>query len=323
METNKEIIKIIIGFITYGELTAKYLPYFLSSLKTQVYRNFEIMAVDNSDQEDKENANYVKNNFSDINLRRTGKNFGFAKAFNLMIEEAAADGVQYFLALNPDMILEPDMIARLFEAAENQPELGSVAPKVLKWDFENNIKTKIIDTCGINLLPGLRFVDLGQGAEDKGQFGKTNILGPSGAAGMYRISALKKIKDENGYFDENMFMYKEDCDLAYRLYLAGFKSKCVGDSIVYHDRSSGGMGKGNLAVVLNRKNKSRQAKQWAFLNQQIIFIKYWRRQNWLNKLAIIWFELKMLVFILFFETYLLRQFVTLFKIKSKIIISGY
>ena len=39
--------KIIIGFITYGNLTAEYLPYFLNSLKVQIYKNYNIIAIDN------------------------------------------------------------------------------------------------------------------------------------------------------------------------------------------------------------------------------------------------------------------------------------
>jgi len=313
------ILKIYVGFITYGKATAKYLPYFLPSLENQTFKNFKIVAVDNSKEPDNANAEYVKNNFPEIDFKSAGVNLGFAKAFNLMIARAVAAGAEYFLALNPDMVLEPDALEKLVDDMNNNKELGSATAKVLKWNFNNQEKTNIIDSCGIKLLPGLRFVDCGEGEKDGVNCGG-EIIGPSGACAIYRLSALYKVKQNGQYFDELMFMYKEDCDLSYRLYLAGFKSKCVGDAVVFHDRAAGGQGEGNLAVALNRKNKSRQEKQWAFLNQQIIFIKYWRRQNLLNKLAIIWFELKMLVFALFFEPYLFSVFKELKKIKSKIII---
>lgn len=310
-----------VGFIAYGEATAKYLPYFLPSLKNQTFKDFKIVAVDNSETPDNENALYIKNNFPEIDLTWAGENLGFAKAFNLMIKQAIDGGAEYFLALNPDIIFEDDAVEKLVAAMDDNNELGSATAKVLKWNFTEQKKTNIIDSCGLKLLPGLRFVDCGEGEKDGANCGE-EIIGPSGACAIYRLSALEKVQQNGQYFDELMFMYKEDCDLAYRLYLAGFKSKCVCDSIIYHDRSIGGIGKGDLAVALNRKNKSRQAKQWAFLNQQIIFIKYWRRQDWLNKLAIIWFEIKILGFIFVFEPYLFKQFITLFKIKSKIITYG-
>lgn len=311
-------MQLYIGFITYENLTAKYLPYFLPSLKRQSFKDYKIIAVDNSEEEKNDNSVYIKNNFPEIGLKWPGKNLGFAKAFNLMIKQAVQGGAEYFMALNPDMALEEDTLARLVEIMGHNSDLGSATAKVLKWNFASREKTNIIDSCGLKLLPGLRFVDYMEG-ESASASCEHEIIGVSGASAIYRLSALEKVKRNGQYFDELMFMYKEDCDLAYRLFLAGFKSKCVGDSIIYHDRSSGGTGESNLAVALNRKNKSRQAKQWSFLNQQIIFIKYWRLQSLANKIAIIWFELKMLVFILFFEPYLMKELINLSKISHKII----
>ena len=183
---------------------------------------------------------------------------------------------------------------------------------------EENAKTNTIDTCGIKLKSGLRFADVGQNEEDRGQHDEAKIIGPSGAAGMYRIAALEKIKRDEEFFDELMFMYKEDCDIAYRLSLKEFSSKCVSDALVYHDRSASSWGEDDWQVAMNRKNKTRQVKKWSFLNQQIIFIKYWKLQNFKNKLAIILYKIKMIVFILLFEQYLLRQLVELSKIKNNI-----
>jgi len=310
--------KIYVGFITYGEATAKYLPFFLPSLNKQNFNNLKILAVDNSETPDNGNSRYIKNNFQEIDLKWTGENLGFSKAFNLMIKEAVLNGAEYFLALNPDMVLEDGVLTKLTEAMDHENQLGSATAKVLKWDFAKQEKTDIIDSCGLKLLTGLRFVDFLEG-EPSSVNCTGEIIGVSGACALYRLSALEKVKQDGQYFDELMFMYKEDCDLAYRLFLAGFKAKCVGDALVYHDRSSAGQGEGNLSVALNRKNKSRRAKQLSFLNQQIIFIKYWRLQSLANKIAIIWFELKMLIFALFFEPHLLKGLKSLYRINKSII----
>jgi len=311
-------MRLYIGFITYGNSTAKYLPYFLPSLKRQNFKDFKILAIDNSEEETNDNSIYIKNNFPEINLKWSGKNLGYAKAFNLMIGRAAEAGAEYFLALNPDMVLEDGALASLVAAVDRDRALGSATAKVLKWNFAKQEKTNIIDSCGLKLLPGLRFVDYLEGEPISANC-DGEIIGASGASAIYRLSALEKVKQNGQYFDELMFMYKEDCDLAYRLFLGGFKVKCVGDSIIYHDRSSAGRGEGDLTVALNRKNKSRQARKWSFLNQQIIFIKYWRLQSFMNKITIIWFELKMLVFILLIEPYLLKELINLTKISYKII----
>lgn len=310
--------KLVVGFIAYGESSAKYLAFFLQSLKNQTIQDFQIVCHDNSEKTDNPNQIFLSANYPEIKVLRGEGNLGFAKAYNRLLTWAVGQQADYFLALNPDMILEPDAVQRLVDTMKKDAALGSASPLVLKWNFEEQKKTRLIDTCGIKLLSGLRFVDVGQNQLNRGQFDRVEILGPSGAAALYRLSALEKVKQNDEFFDELMFMYKEDCDLAFRLNLAGFRSVFIPEAVIYHDRTATAKGEGDLAVALNRKNKSRQVKQWSFLNQQIIFVKYWHLQSWSNKLAIIWYELKMVIFALLFEQYLLSETLRIRKIKDKI-----
>ena len=306
--------KLTIGFITYGKSTSAYLPYFLDSLFKQSYSSFDILAVDCTDDDDKSNAEILKK-YSQINIIKEGENLGFAKSYNLMINKAARNGAEYFLAINPDMILDKRAIKKMLDEIIADDRLASVAPKIYKWNFKENGKTNVIDSFGIKLKSGLRFFDIGQGQFDLGQFDKSKILGSSGAAAMYRVSALEKVKFDNQYFDELMFMYKEDCDLAYRLFLAGYKSKLVSDSKIYHDRTAGAIGESKILIALNRKNKSRQIKKWSLLHHLIIIKKFWKLQGFINKIAIVWNIFIMLIFSLIFEQYLLKEFFKVFKIK--------
>lgn len=310
-------MKLAIGIVTYEENSAKYLPYFLQSLKAQTWQDFELLVFDNSEKESEKNKAEIQKIYPNIISQGVKKNLGFARAYNFLIREAIDKKCEYFLVINSDVILEPDVLEKMIKALDGDKELGSACPKLKRWDFARNLKTNVIDSCGIELLGGLRFVDSNQGKINSANI-PIKIIGPSGAAAMYRLTALQKVIYNNQFFDEMMFMYKEDCDLAYRLYLAGFKTECVADAIGYHDRSVAGQGEGDLATAVNRKNKSRQAKEWAFLNQQIIFYKYWRLQSLKNKLMIIWFEIKMFVFIILFEQYLLKQLKHFRKIKKTI-----
>jgi GT2 family glycosyltransferase len=311
--------KLVIGFITYGEVTAKYLPYFLDSLKNQTYKDFDILVIDNTDEEENDNRAYIKKNYSEIEFKWDGGNIGFSRAYNKMIKKAINRGASLFLMLNPDMILEENAIEKLVKEIDEDGELSSVAPKILQWDFKNKEKTNRIDSLGIALKPGLRFVDIGQGKIDKGQCEKIKILGPSGAAGMFRLSALQKVAEKSDrYFEEMMFMYKEDCDLVYRLYLNGFKSRCICDAVIYHDRSAAASGEGILKIIKDRKTKSDNVRAWSFLNQQIIFCKYWGLQNFQNKLNIIYSEIKIFCYIILRERFLLKEVFNLFLIRKKI-----
>ncbi|MEA3398754.1 MAG: hypothetical protein U9R06_03355, partial [Patescibacteria group bacterium] len=171
---------------------------------------------------------------------------------------------------------------------------------------------------GLREISALRFADLAQGEEDHGQCEAKKIIGSSGAAAMYRISSLERAEEGDKYFDENFFMYKEDCDLAYRLCLAGFKSKCVSDAIIYHDRTAAAKGNSNFKIILNRRSKNKQIKKWSFSGQQYMFLKYWKLQNFKQKLEIFWYAFRMFIFVLLFEQYLLGQYISLWQKRKKI-----
>lgn len=309
-------MKIALGFITYNTDTAKYLPYFLDSLFKSLELlpkdEYLVLARDNSDEENNYNREYIESVFNKneelIRFSFSGKNDGFSKSYNLMITEAKEWGAEAFFIINPDTIIAPDTLKKLIEVLGSDNMLGSVAPKVLRWDFENQKLSTTIDTCGLSLRPGLVFVDIGQGLEDVNQFHNFPILGPSGAAGLYRMSALEKIKDELGYLDERMFMYKEDCDLAYRLFLAGFSSKLVPEALVYHDRSVSARGTGILSSLSSRAGKSRQVKIWSHLNQHLIIIKFWSKQSPANKLKILTRVFLFGIFAIFYEPFLLKNY---------------
>jgi GT2 family glycosyltransferase len=313
--------KLTVGFIAYGELTAKYLPYFLPSLKVSLENaniNYEIDIIDNSSNRENDNSSYLKKYYPEINFDwQNGKNIGFAQAHNKLMRKASAIGADYYLVLNPDISVELAAIKFLIKAMDDN-KLGSVSPKILKWDFARNEKTSLIDSCGIIMKPGLRFVDIGQGEIDNGQFENPEILGPSGAAALYRISALEKVKEGESYFDEAMFMYKEDCDLAFRLSLAGYKSKCVASAKIYHDRTVNSSGSSLLNIIRDRGPKSKQQKKWSFLNQQLIYWKFWPVISAKDKFALVWRQILTLAYIILFEQFLFGQLVSLARLRKKI-----
>lgn len=313
-----------IGFITYGESTAKYLSYFLPSLKRQTFKDFRVLAIDNSQVRENENAFYIENNFPEIDLKWASENLGFAKAFNSMIKEAAASGAEYFLALNPDMIFEVGFIEKMVGAIESDERIGAVAPKIFKWDFAAKEKTNQIDSLGLAMDKEHRFFDVHQGEGDRPDLiGGKEVFGFTGAAVLLRLRATADVAFNNGsykeYFDELMFMYKEDCDLSYRLRLAGWKIILEPGAIAYHNRSVASKGKTNYEIALNRRNKSRLVKQWSFLNQWILLLKLKNLPfSWRVKLATAWYQIKSLVFVLLFEQYLLKELVALWKLLPEI-----
>lgn len=322
-------MKLAVGFITYQEASARYLADFLPSLEAALGfldpGSYQAMVFDNSPAGDQSNA-VVLEDFSAHQARKPlqyqteGKNLGFSRAYNIMIRSALKMGAEYFFVINPDTLIEPEAIRKLIAALDAETSLASVAPKIRRWDFERKEKTNRLDSAGIILKAGLHFSDLGQGEEDDGRFDRAEILGPSGAAALFRLSALARVAEQgrNGgaaqYFDEHFFMYKEDCDLAYRLFLAGYESRLVPEAIVYHDRTAASSGQGLPSVWRDRQKKSHQIRSWSFANQHLLFVKHWKKQNLASRLIIMVRISIMFIFSLILEQFLLKSYWSVLKL---------
>ncbi len=309
-------MKLVVGFLTYNDNSAKYLNDFLPSLKDSLSflerTEYKVFVFDNSDKNNEINKikleDFSSRNEDFLEYLHTECNLGFSRAYNILIRSASRLSAEYFLVINPDIILEKDAISELVKALDDNAGLASVSPKIRRWDFAANTKTKIIDSCGLVLGGGLGFRDLGQGEIDDKRFDKYKILGPSGAAALFRINDLEKVKVNEQYFDENFFMYKEDCDLAYRLYLVGYKSALIPSSIVYHDRTAASSGQGIISKLFDRGKKSKKIRAWSFRNQHLIFVKHWSNQSFYNKIIIVVRALSMAIFSLILEQFNLKEY---------------
>ena len=321
-------MKLAIGFITYNESSSLYLPYFLASLKEALnfagLDDYLVFCFENSSLGYLENKNLIKNFLAanpDFNLQQLtsgGENLGFAKPYNLMIEAAKTWRADYFLIINPDTMLSQESIWLLLEPLLRDNNLSATAPRIMSWNFEQLKRHNLIDSFGIGCKRGLKFFDIAQGEEYQEEkkeeylFLAKNILGPSGAAGLYRLSALEQVAETRAgkkeYFDERFFMYKEDCDLAYRLHHQGLKSSFIFEAVIYHDRTTKSLGPNVINFFKTRAQKSRLARAWSFRNQHFIFIKHFSSQSFLSKIMVIVKIFSILVFSLIFEQFLLKEY---------------
>lgn len=331
----KESPKVVIGSLLYdtkerGYGTSKYLADFMPSVAGQSYKNIELVFVDNSEEEKNANVSYLRENYPNVKIIRPGKNTGFARGNNIMIDYAKEVKADYYIACNNDMLLGPNVVSELVNAVMKTPQFASATCKVKRWDFtnkdnENSGKTNFLDTAGIAITKEHRFIDRGQGEIDHGQYDQEEeIFGSSGAAAIYRMSALDDVafRNENGkyeYFDELMFMYKEDVDLAYRLQWAGYKCLYTPSAVVYHDRTIEARGKGTIGIIKGRLGRNKRYKEWSWLNHHIILNKLLDRNlSFGTRLKTWFFELKSNAYVLVFEPYLIKQWFSLFKMRKQI-----
>ncbi|MGI6347848.1 MAG: glycosyltransferase [Patescibacteria group bacterium] len=273
------MIKITLGLVTYNQSTFKYLEHFFSSLKVSLSLalekwpnlDFKIAVFDNSDSNYQDNYNYLKEEDRVVKIFRSEVNLGFAKAYNQLIQWSLEQEDQFFLMLNPDILVDKDFLREIIEVILKESEVAVLAPKIYYWDFVNKAKTRIIDSCGLGLSRAHYFFDRGQGKLDQLDYrDQEEIFGFTGAGALINLERIKKIAyNEKEFFDEMMFMYKEDIDLSYRLQIAGEKIVFVPKAILYHDRS---LGKSKWRQLFKLKNRN-QSRQQSFLNQLIILYK--------------------------------------------------
>ena len=177
---------------------------------------------------------------ADITLIEPGRNLGFSGGNNLGISRSRG---KYVLCLNFDCLLAAEFLQEVWDAFEANPSVGMISGKLRKLvDMQ---ATMYLDSTGIDfttLVPA----DRGEWQYDDGQFdNQTSIFGPSGAAGCYRREALESVVyRKSQYFDEQMFTYCEDIDLAWRLNLAGWRGLFVPAALAQHER--GATRKGSL-----------------------------------------------------------------------------
>jgi len=206
----------------------------LESLYAQTYPNIrEVVIVDNGSTDD--SVEVIEKKFPKARILKNDSNWGFCKAHNQAIRMTEGE---FVLLLNFDILLEPDFLSYMVSAMTSEDRIGMVSGKLYR--SVNGIKTEKLDSTGIMMhqyFPAPR----GEGEEDTGQYdidGCRYILGPCGAAPLYRRAMLEDIKYQGEYFDEEFVNYVEDVDLAWRAQLLGWRAIYEPSAIACHERGA-------------------------------------------------------------------------------------
>ena len=311
----KPLVSVVI--LSYN--SRRYIEKCLDSVLRQDYSNIEILILINGS--DDGSAEMIKSKYSrirKIKILDPGVNLWFSEGNNYVFAYAKGE---YIMALNQDTVLRSNFVRLLVEAMEADSSLGSVTGKLLHYKFEIDSETKILDSTGIEMFKTRRVIDRGQWEVDHGQYDHdTNIFGASGAAAIYRKSALELVKTpKNGggyeYFDEDFTAYKEDVDLAWRLQLAGYKCRYIPQAVIFHGRNVGRSWPTQLIrFILNRRRQSREIRKLSFKNHYLMMVKnevpavFWRHFGY-----ILAREILLLFYTIIFEQFQIFAFRDFFK----------
>jgi GT2 family glycosyltransferase len=215
----------------------------------------------------------LESKFRNVIFQKEHRNLGFSKAHNLIMATFPAE---FHAVLNIDVLFAPDCLTKLLAALEKYPHAGSAVGKLRRWKLgEGEERTNIIDSAGLRITSTHAFSDRGQGEADRGQYDEPDeIFGGTGAAIIYRRSALEDVAYKpiarTEFFDETMFMYKEDLDLGYRLLVAGHPCRYVPEAVAWHARTVGAW----HGMPLQRLKRSRQVRIWSTAHETLLLQKH-------------------------------------------------
>jgi GT2 family glycosyltransferase len=199
----------------------RFLDELLDSLRKQTLQDFEAVIVDNASSDD--STRYVRNNFPWVKVLAQDENLGFSRAGNLGVEQARTP---YVAMLNTDIRLDPHWLEELLAVGAAGGDTAAVASKLRLYH-----KPQVLNGVGgcMNYL-GYTW-DRGMFEEDKGQYDEpADVLFASAGAALFRRSAYL----EAGGFDERFFMYHEDVDLSWRLWILGLRVRTAPQAVAYH-----------------------------------------------------------------------------------------
>jgi GT2 family glycosyltransferase len=200
----------------------KHLHKCLDSIFQMNYPRFKVVVVDNASNDG--SIFYVKQKFPKAKTVEYRRNHGFAKAYNMVLEEIESD---FIVLLNNDVEVERDWLNKLMPYITDDDEISAVTPKML---FMQN--TNAINAAGGKCDIYGSGWNRGNGEIDYGQYERVEeVFYANCGAIVIRKNAWKDV----GSFDERYFLYGEDLDWCWRARLKGYRIFYVPHSRIYHE----------------------------------------------------------------------------------------
>ena len=217
-----------VGIVILNYNGKKYLEEYLPSVLSTKYPNFEVIVADNASTDD--SIEMLKAKFPQVGIIKLNKNHGFAKGYNLALQELEHD---YFVLLNSDVKTPKKWLQPAIKLMEKDRTVAAVQPKILSLAKPEYFEYAgaaggWMDFLGYPFCRGRIFDTV---EKDLGQYDQqTEIFWASGACLITRGPLFHGF----GGFDNEFFAHLEEIDLCWRFKRAGYKIMFTPKSVVYH-----------------------------------------------------------------------------------------
>ena len=214
-----------------------WLPKCFESLKAQtIVGQIETVMVDNNSSDD--SVAIARKRFADFPnavIVRNSENLGFCEGNN---SGARAATGKWLLFLNNDAWLEPDCLEKLVAGTE---KLGAVASTPLVLNYPDN-SYQDFGFYGFDIfgLPSPSAI----ATETR------EIFIAGGCSYLIRADVFNQL----GMFDAEYFIYSDDADLSWRVWLAGYKVAGIFEARLHHRGAAGVNPQGGITTVEFRTN---------------------------------------------------------------------
>ena len=219
----------------------------------------EIFLIDNSPLKQDEfvdlGVSYIFNN----------KNIGYGAAHNIAIRRTLEQNIPYHLVLNPDIIFQSEILAKIDEFMNNNSNIGLLMPKVYYPNGEIQYLCKLLPT-PFDLI-FRRFLPKAWTKKRTDVFelrasGYNQIMDVPYLSGCFMFLRSQAIR-EAGMFDECFFMYPEDIDLTRRIHNSFRTVYYPKASIIHSHAQSSYISKKMLSIHI--LNMIRYFNKWGWI----------------------------------------------------------
>lgn len=197
----------------------------LNSVVKSDYPDLEILLIDNGSSDGSvELIKKLFRNYPCIKLICNKKNLGPAAGRNIGV--GAARG-KYVAFLDDDTEVDPNWLTEAVNVMESDPSIGAAQSKLLLIDQRNKFDYAgdYLSQYGF-LVQRVNFEEVDDGQLDE----VVEIFSTKSAGMIVRRDVLLNI----GGFDEDYFIYMEETDLCWRIWLNNYRVIFIPMSIVYH-----------------------------------------------------------------------------------------
>ncbi len=223
--------KVTIVLVNYN--AQYYLEAFFVSLSKQSYTNMDVIFVDNCSQDG--SIAWMEEHEKDVKIVKMKENVGFGEGCNVGMREAIAQKTDYVLLLNPDTVLEADLVSELVNYADER----TVTTASIYCGTREEGRKKWY--AGGNIDKSWAVVD--QIVYKKAKKSCYNVEFISGCCMLLH----KKVIETVGYFDKDYYLYYEDTDYCVRLQKAGISMCYVTTSGLWHSVGASSIGGNELS----------------------------------------------------------------------------